>query len=417
VVGEVSTIAQLLIRPRLSDLQQALDAPARAVLDAAIVAAREQDTTLWLVGGAVRDLALGASINDLDVAIAGDADRFARVCGAALPDAEVHMRLRERFGTASVLAGGVRVDIARLRTETYAHPGALPRVRATRSIERDLARRDFTVNAMALALTGERQDELVDPFGGLVDLESRTLRVLHPQSFEDDATRIWRGARTAVLTDLRPDEETGQLIRDGVHWLDTISGPRLWSELQFTAKRGRAGRVLALLDAWGALEAIHPSLTVHPDAERALRHRSGPIPPLRLAALLIAPLGDPRGILERLAVDRETRETVLETRRLLDAQDTMEALASLEGTRTEARTAAKWLQPERQAERQQALRRWERTRSPLTAADLERMDVPRGPLLGHMLARLRRDRFLGTLSTPAEARAAVREALTEIRGV
>ncbi len=407
----MSRIDHPLIRPHLRALERALDTNGRALLRAAIASAREQDASLWLVGGAVRDLALGRPINDLDVVIDGDAARFASVCGAALRDAEVHMRLRERFGTASVIVGGLRVDIARMRTETYAHPGALPRVRATHSIERDLARRDFTVNAMALGIAGEQRGELVDPFEGLDDLASRRLSVLHVRSFQDDATRIWRGARTAVLTDLRPDEETAALIADGVHWLETISGPRLWSELQFTAKRGGTGKVLELLEQWGALAAIHPALHLHERTARALRHRPGPLPPLRLAALLLGPLDHPRPVLERFAVDRDTRETVLETRRLLEAGDTLDDLARLESVRTEARIAAQWLAPEAQPALQQALRRWERSRSPLTAQDLERLGVPRGRELGRWLARLRRERFLGTLSTPAEARATVREAL------
>src|SRR5690606_1815735 len=126
---------------------------------------------------------------------------------------------------------GRRMDVARLRSETYEAPGALPRVRPVHSIERDLARRDFTVNAIALGLAGPHCGEVVDPHGGIADLAARRLRVLHPRSFIDDATRIWRGARTAALANLVPDAETAQLIEEGVDCLDTISGDRLWAEV------------------------------------------------------------------------------------------------------------------------------------------------------------------------------------------
>src|SRR5688500_286714 len=123
----------------------------------------------WLVGGAVRDLLLGGTRADLDVVVEGDAAGAAALLGA---EAKSH----ERFGTASVDLGGIRVDVARARRETYANPGALPEVEPAALLD-DLARRDFTVNAMALPLSGRA--ELLDPHGGRADLEAGLLRVLH----------------------------------------------------------------------------------------------------------------------------------------------------------------------------------------------------------------------------------------------
>jgi tRNA nucleotidyltransferase/poly(A) polymerase len=142
----------------------------------------------YLVGGAVRDLLLGAEHPDLDLAVEGDAVELARRLGA---EPVAH----ERFSTATVDLDGVRVDLARTRAETYPHPGALPEVEPA-PLERDLARRDFTVNAMALPLDGRGQ--LVDPHGGRVDLRAGLLRVLHPGSFADDPTRALRAARYAA---------------------------------------------------------------------------------------------------------------------------------------------------------------------------------------------------------------------------
>src|SRR3954447_10430159 len=145
----------------------------------------------WLVGGAVRDLLLGAASVDLDVAIEGDAREVARELAARLGGEAVE---HERFGTATVRADALTVDLASPRRESYAHPGALPEVEPA-PLDEDLARRDFTVNAMAAALDSERLGELRDPHGGRGDLEAGVIRVLHPKSFIDDPTRLLRAVR------------------------------------------------------------------------------------------------------------------------------------------------------------------------------------------------------------------------------
>ena len=124
---------------------------------------------VYLVGGAVRDLLLGRDRNDLDIAVEGDAAMLGRRLGG---DISVH----ERFATATVRFGGVELDLATARGETYPRPGALPEVRPA-PLAQDLARRDFTVNAMAVPLADDPQ--LVDPHRGLPDLRNGTLRVLH----------------------------------------------------------------------------------------------------------------------------------------------------------------------------------------------------------------------------------------------
>ena len=362
-------------------------------------------------------------MRDLDVAIAGEVARFAHAVAARLGRAMAEVVTEPRFGTAAVRAGAAALDLARLRRERYAAPGALPVVSFTASLEADLGRRDFSVNAVALCLhapdLGGARGAIVDPFGGLADLAARRLRVLHARSFADDATRLWRGARTAAICDLAPDLETARLIAAARPYLHAISGERLWAELARTAERGRAGRALALADAWGVLRGTHPALALSPEATAALARRPTPLPPARLAALLIAPLASPRerrAALDRLAAPRAARQAVEGAARLLEAgraatgsrAAALDALAPLAGLPVEARLAARWLDPPGQPPLQRALARWERARPALDAAALQRLGVPRSPALGRTLDRLRRARYLGTLGTPAAARRAVR---------
>src|SRR5581483_5694207 len=131
-----------------------------------------------LVGGAVRDVLLGGTPFDLDLVVEGDTDALARSLGGRLTG-------HDRFGTATVILDGHTYDIARSRRETYARPGALPDV-VPAPLADDLLRRDFTINAIALALTEEHAGELNAAPHALEDLEAGRLRVLHDRSFIDD---------------------------------------------------------------------------------------------------------------------------------------------------------------------------------------------------------------------------------------
>ena len=409
------------MRPSLPQLRGLLNSGECALLDAARAEATAAGAALWLVGGAVRDLALGRPVHDLDLAVSVAAYPLALAVAARSSDA-AEVEHEERFGTASVRIEGARLDLARLRRERYAAPGALPAVTFVEDIESDLARRDFTVNALALGLTGAQEDVLVDPFGGMDDLATRRLRALHPRSFIDDATRLWRGARTAAVFDLAPDEDTARLIAEGGRWLDAVSGDRITAELRFTAGRGRSGRTLALAEAWSVLRATHPALHLDASTARALRHRSGAIPFEVFMALLIAPLDERGAILERLSASNSVVATVEQTAQLIEAGrfgvvPTPEHLARLAGASPEARVAARWLDPAGQPALQRALGRWERTRSPIDAEELMRLGVPRGRTLGVTLDRLRRARYLGTLGTRADARRDVRRMMAEANHV
>ena len=409
-----SITANVTTPPTLPSLTAALSAPARGLLDAACSAAGEAGVELWVVGGALRDCAAGRPPGDLDLAVGsgdpGTAERLARSVVDRCGGGEVTHE--PRFGTASATVEAARLEIATLRTERYARPGALPEVQLGTSIEDDLVRRDFSVNALAFAVAGPRRGELLDPLGGLDDLAARRLRALHERSFVDDATRLWRGARYAAALDLRPDPATAQWLFEGPRWLARISGARLWAEFERTAAQRRVARSLGLLDAWGVLRGTHEGWTVPGSARQALRHRPGPHTPELPLAVLLAAVPARDAITQRLTVPRAARDAVDDASRLLSAADASPgALERLEGAGASGRLAAAWLDPERQGPLQRALRRWERTRSPLDARALERLGVPPGPEMGAWLRRLRRQRYLGTLSSAADARALVRAEL------
>lgn len=201
---------------------------------------------LYLVGGSVRDALLGAALTDLDLAIEGGE---AAPLIDAVADATGGRRVRhDAFGTASLrLPGGLGVDVATAREERYPEPGALPEV-VHSDVRRDLARRDFTVNALALRLAPP-PTRLLDPFGGLNDLRSGVLRTLHPLSFVEDATRIVRGARLAARLGFAFDEDAVDQARRalaGGH-AAKVSAERLRGELEATLQEPRPSKALAAL--------------------------------------------------------------------------------------------------------------------------------------------------------------------------
>ena len=201
----------------------------------------------YLVGGAVRDLLLGVGDGqDLDVAIEGEVETLSEVPGFEL----------EREGlflTGRLELGGIKVDIARARSETYPQPGALPEVRPA-TIAEDLARRDFTVNAMAYRLADGGEAELIDPHGGLGDLRAGLLRVLHERSFLDDPTRALRAARYAARFGFELEPDTAKLL-DGTD-LSTVSDDRIQGELRRIAAEDDPARSLRLIVDWGVMPAL-----------------------------------------------------------------------------------------------------------------------------------------------------------------
>ena len=193
----------------------------------AITEADDPDEPVYVVGGAVRDALLGHPSYDLDLVVEGDVPAFAqRLAGRLGGRVQTH----PAFGTAEVLYEGGEIDVATARTETYPEPAALPEVRAA-TLEDDLARRDFTINAIAASLCRNDFGRLVDPHHGRADLVARTIRILHGRSFEDDPTRIFRAIRYENRLGFRMDPETERLARVGMAGVARLSNERVREEI------------------------------------------------------------------------------------------------------------------------------------------------------------------------------------------
>ncbi len=222
---------------------------------------------VYLVGGAVRDILLGEPNFDVDLAVEGDGVAFAQDLARRLKG---HVRPHLKFGTAVVVfddapRGRQHVDVASTRTESYAFPAALPKVEHA-GIRSDLARRDFTINALAVSLKPESYGDLLDYFGGVDDLEGRRIVVLHNLSFIEDPTRILRAIRYENRYGLRMDEHTLNLARSccDMDLVGDLSSARLREELVALVDEQRVDFSLQRLEELGLAPSIHARLNTTP---------------------------------------------------------------------------------------------------------------------------------------------------------
>jgi tRNA nucleotidyltransferase (CCA-adding enzyme) len=262
----------------MDELAQALR-QAHPELEVVRAAARQP---VYLVGGAVRDLLLGRDRADVDLMVEGDATALAAELGGANSE-------HDRFGAVKVDVEGHEVDIVGARTETYERPGALPTVTPAAHIEEDLARRDFTINAMAIPLQGAPR--LLDPHGGRGDLGQGLLRVLHDRSFVDDPTRAIRAARYASRFGFELEPKTEQLLRETD--LTTVSADRRRTELERLAAEANACAGFELLGDWGVIDLRPGGIELMEAVDALLRtpHWAELVP--RERALVAAALGPP----------------------------------------------------------------------------------------------------------------------------
>ena len=212
-----------------------------------------RDVAVYLVGGPVRDWLLGLPAKDLDFVVEGNAPELAREMASRMGGQAV---VHGRFGTATLSRGDLRVDLATARRETYPAPGALPQVEPS-SILDDLARRDFSINAMAAPMGGADKT-LLDPKGGLEDLGRGSIRILHSRSFRDDPTRLFRAVRYEQRLGFAIEKATETLLVDAVEsdCLDSVSGDRIRHELHWIFEEKEPVRTLIRANDLGLLHFL-----------------------------------------------------------------------------------------------------------------------------------------------------------------
>ena len=355
-----------------------------------LLARVDEGAGVHLVGGAVRDLLLGGAPSDLDLVVEGDASTFAASLGG-------EVKVHDRFGTSTVLLDGFAYDIAQARRETYARPGALPDVQPAR-LDEDLPRRDFTVNAMAIALGGEQPGNLHAAPRALEDLEARRLRVLHDASFLDDPTRLFRLARYANRLGFEIEPHTRGLAAGAIDGgaLRTVSGSRLGAELRLLARERDPARALTGLRELGLDRALHPGFGLEHEAlaRRGLALLATDGRPDRLV-LALASRGVPEpelpALLDWLAFEAGDRDAIVAaaTRAqelagaLAGAEAPSEIAAAVAGAPAELVALAGALGPERQA--REWLEHLRHVRVSIDGRDLLAAGVPEGPAIGRGL--------------------------------
>ena len=266
-----------------------------------VLAAVAGEGGVHVVGGAVRDALLGRMPAELDLVVEGDAVPVARRAADRL-DGEI--TVHDRFGTATVHAPPLVFDVASARTETYPAPGALPDVQLGAPLPADLARRDFSVNAIAMDVGDGR---LTAHPGALEDVDSGVLRVLHDGSFRDDPTRLLRLARYAARLGFTVEARTAELAATAVAGgaLDTVSGERLGAELRLLAREPQPAALEALA-RFGLGAALMPGFSVDPEyVSRALE--LAPDDARRDLVALAAAARPDRATLDRLAFSAADR--------------------------------------------------------------------------------------------------------------
>ena len=388
--------------------------------------ALDESLPVYLVGGPVRDVLLGAPIKDLDFVLEGDAPALARSLAQELnADVITHAS----FGTATVALGDARIDLVTARQETYLQPGALPQVSAG-TIDDDLARRDFSINALALPFFQERP-EVIDPEGGLADLAGGAVRILHPRSFIDDPTRILRAVRYEKRFGFQVEPATESRLRDALAegCMDTVSGDRLRHELERILEEKDPLPALERVAELGVLAAVDPAFKSD-YALSKLHTVSFPagdpdfrLTPLAYLSALVYHFSpaDAEGLVRRLSLPRSwarvVRDTIEVRRR--EAELSFSSLSPsqlydlLEGLSQEVVLIASLLTESALVRRrlEQFLNELANVRPTLNGQDLLEMGVAEGPQVGQILRRLQEARLDGKVTTAEGERRLVQNIL------
>jgi len=385
----------------------------------------------YLVGGAVRDLLMGQKNLDIDIVIEGDGILFAKELAERL---KTKIKSHERFGTAHMKLDGLSLDVATARTEYYESPAALPKV-VTSSIKKDLYRRDFTINTLAVKLNSKGFGLLIDFFGGQRDIREKTIRVLHNLSYVEDPTRAFRAIRFSERFGFKLSKHTENLIKSALQMdlFKRLSGSRLYDELILSFLETNPVRTLMKLSHFGLLKAIHPNLALDERLEATLQSLYETITWYKLLYLeleadsgilylmaLLSNLGDKdkKEALQRLDAPPQTREIIVKSiadsaglLKRLPLKDPADIYHLLIGMHIEIILFAMAITKEtnKKKEISQFLVELRKVKPHIKGSDLRKLGIPEGPVYSKILRELLDEKLRAKLKTEDDEKKYVRE--------
>ncbi len=375
----------------------------------------------YLVGGSVRDLLRGEENLDLDIVIEGDGIQFARTIGERL---HAKVRTHQKFGTAQIFLNTFKLDVATARTEYYESPAALPKVE-TSSIKKDLYRRDFTINTLAVKLNPKDFGMLIDFFGGQRDLREKTIRVLHNLSFVEDPTRAFRAVRFSERFGFKISKHTENLIKSTIEMnlFDRLSGPRLYEELLLSFQETDPIRTIKRISDFGLLKVICPNLVFSEGLESTLRSMHETLTWFNLLFLeekadpgvlyLMALLSslqeeDLKATMERLSPSPRVKDLIIhgiasarELLKKLPVRDPAEIYRLLHVQKLEVVLFSMALSRDRQKQKtiSRYLTELRNIKPVLTGDDLKKMGIPPGPIYSRLLRELLEEKIRGRIKS------------------
>ncbi|MFZ5856577.1 MAG: CCA tRNA nucleotidyltransferase [Chloroflexota bacterium] len=408
------------MHPDRLDISRFIPTPRRSLLRQVADLSAELGSPAYLVGGFVRDALLKRPINDFDIVIEGDATKLGR---ALVKHHGGRVTVHAPFKTATWFlperaegerAGSPRpdfIDLISARSETYAHPAALPTVKLGSLVD-DLRRRDFTVNSMAVRLDGDHFGELTDPLGGRADLERGLVRVLHPNSFVDDPTRLFRAVRYAARYQFQIESSTEALVPAALPYVDKLSPERLRHELDLIFEEEDSVPMMEKLWELEIVGQVQPALpSDEATRTRFQQTRSNCVVPPRavppeviqrrewrwIVWLMESSHKEIRAFSKRLHFTAGLLKKILAASTIFHELDSFkgirpsECVARLDGFPADATTAVWFCAPrgETHAMLGAYLTKWKSVKPLATGETLQAMGVPFGPRIGETLWRLR----------------------------
>lgn len=378
---------------------------------------------IYLVGGTVRDILLLQPPRDIDLMFTGDNQNAPeKICSSM----KAKFIQRSEFGTWKLQKNDLVIDLSVSRKESYSYPGALPDV-ISGNFEEDLARRDFSINAMAVSLNHDSWGNLLDPFNGDRDIRKRIIRVLHPKSFMDDATRILRAIRYAKRMGFKLENETEEILRRDIQQLNTIGSDRVRNELQLIFREGMVAQILEYAQKLGVLLGIHPNIKL--EYSTLLKLQTAPVLPIceselrTLACFVFSCTNNSvTSLIERLNMNSTWSKIC---RDVVQLRQLFGVLSQQEISKSKVHAILNHIHPAAikgciiSAQNhgvvhtlQMYLNELRYVKPILTGHDLISLGLPKGPLIGNMLENLLKAKLDGLLPSKAKEEIFVKKHLS-----